>query len=778
MKGMRFLALFMCVFAAFVFMTNPTIAHAQEFHVPSAYPTIQAGIDAAILAGGGIVRVAPGTYNSASFESFPITLPSGVELIGAGSDASIIDAGFSNTVIRCLGDSTSKVEGFLILNGGGPIGGGIMCEIGTSPIIVNNIIAGSSLFIHGGGINCRDGSFPLIANNVIVGNSARYDGGGIYCFYASPTIIHNTIVGNSAGDEGGGIYCGRGSYPAVTNNIIFNNSASRGGGIYCFLPSAPYNSYNNTFHNVPASYVNCSPGAGASYVDPALVDYDPSRVDYAANDYHLQSYSLCIDMGTDSYVGIVWFDIDGDTRPLDGDGDGLERVDIGADEVIPPPVADAGPDQSVPADEFGEATVTLDGTGSYDPAGEELIYEWTGPIGDADGTLPIITVTLGIGEHTFTLTVSNDNGTGSDEVVVTVEDTIPPVPDVPTLPAVEGECSATIEMVPTATDNCSGVLEGTTDDPLSYEEQGIYQVTWTYTDESGNSTTQTQNVIVQDVTPPVPDAESLPTVEGICSAEITEIPTATDNCEGSIEGTTSDPRSYTEQGTHVVTWIFDDGNGNTVTQTQNVIVQDVTPPVPDEPALPDVSGECSATITTVPTATDNCAGSVVGTTSDPLIYTENGTYTITWTFTDENGNIATQTQTVTVEDVTPPEIHLSDPACVEVKKWRLANMLTVSASDNCSEDVEFVIDKIEIFNRGGRRVWGRGVYSASGSSIFVYPRGRDWSVRVTVTAADASGNTTQGQVSKPLLKCNRISEQMARFLRWLFYLLWKMGRCG
>jgi hypothetical protein len=133
---------------------------------------------------------------------------------------------------------------------------------------------------------------------------------------------------------------------------------------------------------------------------------------------------------------------------------------------------------------------------------------------------------------------------------------------------------------------------------------------------------------------------------------------------------------------------------------------------------------------------------------------------------------------VTVEDVTPPEIHLSDPACVEVKKWRLANMLTVSASDNCSEDVEFTIDKVEIFNKRGRRVWGRGVYSVSGSNIYVYPRGRDWSVRVTVTAADANGNTTQGQISKPLLKCNRISEQMARFLRWLFRLLWRMGRCG
>ena len=163
MKGKTILTLFACVFTALVFMASPTNAQALEFQVPSVdYPTIQAGIDAAVLAGGGIVRVAAETYN----------------------------AGSSNTVIKCLGDASSKIEGFLIINGGGAVGGGIMCEAGTSPIIVNNIIAGSNLFVHGGGINCRNGSFPLIVNNVIVGNSARYDGGGIYCYTASPTVYN------------------------------------------------------------------------------------------------------------------------------------------------------------------------------------------------------------------------------------------------------------------------------------------------------------------------------------------------------------------------------------------------------------------------------------------------------------------------------------------------------------------------------------------------------------------------------------------------------------
>ncbi|WP_164905528.1 HYR-like domain-containing protein, partial [Flavobacterium sufflavum] len=62
-----------------------------------------------------------------------------------------------------------------------------------------------------------------------------------------------------------------------------------------------------------------------------------------------------------------------------------------------------------------------------------------------------------------------------------------------------------------------------------------------------------------------------------CSATATA-PTTNDNCKGTITGTTTDALTYTTQGTHVITWTFNDGNGNTETATQNVIVDDVTKP--------------------------------------------------------------------------------------------------------------------------------------------------------------------------------------------------------
>ena len=82
-------------------------------------------------------------------------------------------------------------------------------------------------------------------------------------------------------------------------------------------------------------------------------------------------------------------------------------------------------------------------------------------------------------------------------------------------------------------------------------------------------------------------------------------PTALDNCGGVITGTTTDPLSYNTQGTHVITWTFDDGNGNVTTETQNVVINDVTAPVADEATLADVTAECEVASITAPTATDN-----------------------------------------------------------------------------------------------------------------------------------------------------------------------------
>src|SRR5690606_27678234 len=137
---------------------------------------------------------------------------------------------------------------------------------------------------------------------------------------------------------------------------------------------------------------------------------------------------------------------------------------------------------------------------------------------------------------------------------------------------------------------------------------------WNFNDGNGNITTQEQTVIVNDVTAPVADMDELPTVTGECSATVAVVPTATDNCGGTINGTTEDALTYTEQGTYTVTWTFNDGNGNTSTQTQTVIVDDVIAPVAVVAELPNVTGECAAVVSAVATATDNNVGTINRTT--------------------------------------------------------------------------------------------------------------------------------------------------------------------
>lgn len=62
-------------------------------------------------------------------------------------------------------------------------------------------------------------------------------------------------------------------------------------------------------------------------------------VDAAGGDYHLQAGSPCIDAGTNE--GAPNMDFDGNPRPIDGDGDNIAVVDMGAFEFMPTEVLEA-----------------------------------------------------------------------------------------------------------------------------------------------------------------------------------------------------------------------------------------------------------------------------------------------------------------------------------------------------------------------------------------------------------------------------------------------------
>ncbi|MFT5601390.1 MAG: hypothetical protein ACI9N1_001634 [Flavobacteriales bacterium] len=150
-----------------------------------------------------------------------------------------------------------------------------------------------------------------------------------------------------------------------------------------------------------------------------------------------------------------------------------------------------------------------------------------------------------------------------------------------------------------------------------------------------------------DVSTPVADVATLTDATDQCSVASITAPTATDNCVGAVTGTTTATFPITAQGTTTITWTYVDGNGNTSTQTQDVVITDATAPVEDVTVLADSVSECEVT-PIAPTATDNCAGTVIGTTNTSFPVTTAGTTTITWTYDDGKGNTSTQTQDVVI----------------------------------------------------------------------------------------------------------------------------------
>lgn len=222
-----------------------------------------------------------------------------------------------------------------------------------------------------------------------------------------------------------------------------------------------------------------------------------------------------------------------------------------------------------------------------------------------------------------------------------------------------------------------------------------------YGDDYSDSAT-----IILDYTAPVPDAISLPDITEQCEIESLIPPTATDECEGNIVGTTDATFPITEDTT--ITWSFSDSKGNTSYLIQDIIIDDISAPVPDLTFLPNISESCSATVTTIPTATDGCNGVVSGTTTDALYYDTVGTYLITWTYEDYNGNVESQDQTVNVVDNSPVVVTKDTTFTITNREQVItitADDIDNGSSDDCGIDTMYLDKKdFSIENEGENTV--------------------------------------------------------------------------
>ena len=187
-----------------------------------------------------------------------------------------------------------------------------------------------------------------------------------------------------------------------------------------------------------------------------------------------------------------------------------------------------------------------------------------------------------------------------------------------------------------------------------------------------------------------PEITSIPadyTVE--CSGDIvlSNEATATDNCgtvsievaEETIAGNATG--NYTILRTFTAT----DDCGNSASTVQTITVEDTT--APEFTFVPaDYTVECSDDLLLEEaTAMDNCNGAVLEVTSEVIPGNATGNYTVvrTFTATDDAGNMASATQTITVEDTTAPEF-TSVPADYTAECSDDLVLENATASDNCN----------------------------------------------------------------------------------------------
>ncbi|MCI5191340.1 MAG: hypothetical protein D3905_16480, partial [Candidatus Electrothrix sp. AS4_5] len=274
-----------------------------------------------------------------------------------------------------------------------------------------------------------------------------------------------------------------------------------------------------------------------------------------------------------------------------------------------------------------------------------------------------------IGSNVVILTVTdNQDASATCDAIVTVVDNLPPVPDTDPLPQVNGECSATIPAAPTATDNCAGTVTGTTGDPLSYSTQGTYTVTWTFDDGKGNTSSQTQQVVVQDTVAPTVITKNITVplnANGNASISVDDIDNgSTDNCCLGSKSISKSSFTCADVGQNTVILTVTDCNGTSSSAPATVTVVDNIAPVVLTQDVVVYLDDCNASITADDInagSSDACGIASLSVDQDSFTCSDIGENTVTLTVTDNNGNSSTGTATVTIPN-RPPHVDTAYPS--------------------------------------------------------------------------------------------------------------------
>lgn len=259
---------------------------------------------------------------------------------------------------------------------------------------------------------------------------------------------------------------------------------------------------------------------------------------------------------------------------------------------------------------------------------------------------------------------------------------------------VEAICGEDYEIgAPTAIDECGDVNITFQDSLLQGSCTDSFIRIWTATDNSGNSVSFEQFIIISDTEGPVFDF--IPASDTLFCGESAQLAlaTATDACSGAAAVTFADTPGIGCSGSIIRTFTATDGCGNTTEAVQTITLVDTLAPIASN-VPEDITVSCAADVpafdTTLVSFEDNCSVFSVSTSEDIIEGDCINNFIVRrlWIATDECGNRTTIRWDITVNDDQGPElinVPLSDT--LQCGLETVPEPPIVTAIDNCNGDV-------------------------------------------------------------------------------------------
>ncbi|MSM40744.1 MAG: hypothetical protein GJT30_14100 [Geobacter sp.] len=366
---------------------------------------------------------------------------------------------------RITGNSASEGAGIYLFSG--------------SPLIQHNHISRNHSLLYGGGLGMELAVGARILDNVITDNSSDYAGGGISIYYGNDaTLSGNVVTHNTALQSGGGVWTIGSPWLRLVQNLIADNVAKNGSALFCIDTHNTLLAGNTLFDDnsdqgsvvyidtdIPLGLfannivmaagsrtaVSCSlsdsavlefshnavySASGAAYGDTCTdqngvngnITADPLLIAPAFGYYGLRSGSPAIDAGDNGVSSLPATDLDGLPRIVDGTGQGVASLDIGAYEFDPAGVRATLSGVPVGATQETWATISVGGT-------DIVSYRYALDGGDfttidTPVATPISLTGLGGGTHAIAVigkTSSREQQISSATVAEWTVDTIAPV---------------------------------------------------------------------------------------------------------------------------------------------------------------------------------------------------------------------------------------------------------------------------------------------------------------------------------------------------------------